>query len=187
VDSLDPHSKGKFEEYRRSGERPLPGSSSGSIMRREPEPGLPVRGASQVSGTRVPGSAGPRRGHGISGSLGPDPTTYSTTGRSRSPEASRGVFTLPNPRPTTAEWNVAPYLSPTRTRWDPVRWPSGSPFGELELQGRIHLDRKVGDRPLGVAYGSPGAISARCSSRSTRPCRACGLPRGSPGGGSSWC
>ena len=161
MDSLDPHSKGKFEEYRHVPENapflqqlrvdysPEGRNQLYRFVLREPG----ERDQSTWLRGSAPGSwdllvRWDRITH-----------AFSTTGRSLGEESSRGVFTLPSPRPDTATWNRdATYLDPTRTRWDPVRVAVGlSPSEDWNLKAEYTWIGKQGDRPLGVAFGSPGS------------------------------
>ena len=160
VDSLDPHSKGKFEEYRQVPENapfleqlrldyaPVARNQLYRFVVREP--------GERDQGTWLRGSAPGKwdllvRWDRIT-------HTYSTTARSLGEESSRGVFTLPIPRPDTATWNRAPYLAATRTRWDPVRVGFAlSPSEDWNLKAEYTWIGKQGDRPIGMAFGSPGS------------------------------
>jgi len=161
VDSLDPHSKGKLEEYRHIPE-------NAPFLRQLLVDYLPA-GRNQLFkfGLRQPGErdqsawlrgTAPGRWDFLARW---DRIThaYSTTGRLLGEEATRGVFTLPSPRPDTATWNRdAFYLDPTRTQWDPVRVGlSVTPSESWSSKAEYTWIGKTGDRPLGVPFGSPGS------------------------------
>lgn len=86
------------------------------------------------------------------------PHTFSTDGRSLFTETSRGVYTLPTPRPDTATFNRAPYVRPIRTMWDPVKLAVGvTPSQAWDFRAEYTRIGKSGDRPIGQPFGSPGA------------------------------
>lgn len=85
------------------------------------------------------------------------PHLYSTTARSLASETSPGVFTLPTPRPSLSAWNSAPRLDEIGVRWDAARlsfWLTPAP--DLDLKAQYTRTKKEGERPFGVAFGSPG-------------------------------
>ena len=86
------------------------------------------------------------------------PHTFSTNARSLGSEPSPGFFILPNPRPDTAAWNrTSPYLSPVRTEWNVVKGVTAfTPSPEWDHRLEYTNIRKTGDRPMGMAFGSPG-------------------------------
>ena len=158
IDSLDVHSRGKLEEYRavptgavfralRLDYAPAGGVRTWKLVARE----VGERDQSAWAGVNQPG-----RWNAL---LRWDriPHTFSSTARSLGAEDVRGVFTLPTPRPDTASWNRAPYLDATRTRWDPVRASvSFTPTEHWDLKAEYTWIGKTGDRPMGMAFGSPG-------------------------------
>ena len=81
---------------------------------------------------------------------------FSTNARLLATEPSEGVFTLPTPRPPLATYNAARHRR-VSTRWDTARFGftlAPSPDWDLQLEYTwIHKD---GDRPIGMAFGSPG-------------------------------
>jgi MtrB/PioB family decaheme-associated outer membrane protein len=88
------------------------------------------------------------------------PHIYSTTGRMLGTEASRGVFTLPSPRPPLAAHNSAPRLDEIGLRWDTARLSlSLTPTPEWDLKAEYSRINKDGDRPIGMSFGSPGGPS----------------------------
>src|SRR3972149_150322 len=82
---------------------------------------------------------------------------FSTNARMLARETSRGVFTLPVPRPTNAQGNVyntARELDEISTRWDTsqIFFPL-TPTPALELKTTYTRINKDGDRPMGVPFG----------------------------------
>jgi Protein of unknown function (DUF3374). len=85
------------------------------------------------------------------------PHTFSTNARMLGSETSPGVFVLPSPRPDTSLWRFAPYISPVRTLWNAVRTNAGiTPSPKWDLRAEYTRIGKFGDRPMGMALGSPG-------------------------------
>jgi MtrB/PioB family decaheme-associated outer membrane protein len=85
---------------------------------------------------------------------------YSTTARTLETEVSEGVWKLPASRPTLPFWNnAAGGLGDVGVRWDTAHvFFKTSPTQELDVLAdytRIHKD---GERPQGMAFGSPGGI-----------------------------
>ena len=87
------------------------------------------------------------------------PHTFSTNARSLGTEPIPGVFVLPTPRPDTAMWNAAsPYLSPVRTDWNAVKGALAiTPSPTWDLRAEYTHIAKTGNRPMGMAFGSPGS------------------------------
>jgi MtrB/PioB family decaheme-associated outer membrane protein len=84
------------------------------------------------------------------------PHTLSTSARSLETEVSTGVFVLPTPRPPLPAYNLAPFED-IRTLWDVARLSIAvTPTLDLDLKAEYTLTRKTGDRPLSMAFGSPG-------------------------------
>jgi MtrB/PioB family decaheme-associated outer membrane protein len=84
------------------------------------------------------------------------PHTFSTTARLLGSAAP--PFTLPNPRPDTASWNRASYIGAVRTVWDPARVGlTITPRPDLDFQAEYVRIAKSGERPMGMAMGSPGS------------------------------
>jgi MtrB/PioB family decaheme-associated outer membrane protein len=82
---------------------------------------------------------------------------FSTNARTLVNETSRGVYALPNPRPPLIDYNNGRSIDEISVRWDTART-----FFKLSLSEnadlfaeytRIHKD---GERPFGMAFGSPG-------------------------------
>jgi len=88
------------------------------------------------------------------------PHIYSTTGRMLSTEASRGVFTLPSPRPALAAHDSAPRLDEIGLRWDTARLSlSLTPTPEWDLKAEYTRINKDGDRPIGMSFAGGGGPS----------------------------
>jgi MtrB/PioB family decaheme-associated outer membrane protein len=84
------------------------------------------------------------------------PHLYSTDARFLATETSRGVYTLPNPRPPLATHNSAP-LTDIEQRWDAARmFFKLTPTPDLDILAEYTRTRKHGDRPFSMAFGSPG-------------------------------
>lgn len=87
------------------------------------------------------------------------PHLYSTSSYLYGGEPSqRGVFSLPNPRPTAAEFNAnSPVLSAVSSRWDVGRVVfKAQPTETWNLKVDYNRTRKQGDRPIGMSFSSPG-------------------------------
>ena len=84
------------------------------------------------------------------------PHTFSTNGRSLGTGLNYNA--LPTPRPDTGTFNrLSPYLSPIRTRWDPVKVSMAlTPNHNWDLKAEYTRTSKTGTRPMGMACGSPG-------------------------------
>jgi MtrB/PioB family decaheme-associated outer membrane protein len=100
---------------------------------------------------------------------------YSTTSQSLYKEFGGNVFILPNPRPPLESWNSAPpwtctsSANATNTDCDgqiSQQWYTGrvffklSPTADLDLLAEYTRIRKDGQRPFGMAFGSPGGTFA---------------------------
>jgi MtrB/PioB family decaheme-associated outer membrane protein len=84
------------------------------------------------------------------------PHVFSTNARFLPAETSRGVFTLPTPRPALVLYNSAPDREISE-RWDTARiFFKLTPTPDLDLKAEYTRIRKDGDRPFGMAMGSPG-------------------------------
>jgi MtrB/PioB family decaheme-associated outer membrane protein len=83
---------------------------------------------------------------------------FSTNARMLSSETSRGVFTLPTPRPALGLHNSARELDEISVRWDTAHiFLKVTPTEDLDLIAEYTRIRKDGDRPMGMALGSPGS------------------------------
>jgi MtrB/PioB family decaheme-associated outer membrane protein len=87
------------------------------------------------------------------------PHTFSTTARSLGTQPSPDVFTLPSPRPDTSAWNrTSPYLPAIRTGWDAIKVAAAyTPAPHWDTKAEYTRLDKSGQRPVGIAFGSPGA------------------------------
>ncbi len=84
------------------------------------------------------------------------PHTLSTDARSLYTEPSTGVLSLPSPRPPLSAYNLAPFQD-VRTEWDVARFSvTVTPTLDLDLKAEYTLILKDGNRPLSMAFGSPG-------------------------------
>src|SRR5206468_7170408 len=71
-------------------------------------------------------------------------------------ETDRGVYVLPTPRPALALHNAAPERE-LSVRWDTAHiLVKVTPTPNLDLKAEYTRIRKDGDRPMGMAFGSPG-------------------------------
>ena len=82
---------------------------------------------------------------------------FSTNARTLTSETSRGVFALPNPRPAISTYNNGRSIDEISVRWDTARtyfkWNLSENADLFAEYTRIHKD---GERPFGMAFGSPG-------------------------------
>jgi MtrB/PioB family decaheme-associated outer membrane protein len=82
---------------------------------------------------------------------------FSTNARTILNETSRGVYALPNPRPPLIDYNNGRSIDEISVRWDTARTFFKLSLSEnadlLAEYTRIHKD---GERPFGMAFGSPG-------------------------------
>ncbi|HET9984498.1 MAG TPA: MtrB/PioB family outer membrane beta-barrel protein [Longimicrobiales bacterium] len=95
---------------------------------------------------------------GLEADWGQLPHLFATNARMLGSASASSGFTLPTPRPTTADWNAAPLLAPARVRWEPARaalW--AAPSSRLDLRVEYTRIGKSGERPMGMAFGSPGS------------------------------
>ena len=82
------------------------------------------------------------------------PHVFSTNARMLATETSRGVFTLPTPRPPLSAYNFARELDEISTRWDMARMSLRlTPTPDLEIKAEYTRTKKDGDRPMGQAFG----------------------------------
>lgn len=81
----------------------------------------------------------------------------STNARMLATESQRGVFTLPTTRPALSLYNSASELDEISVRWDTAKiFFKLTPTPELDLLAEYTRIRKDGDRPMGMAFSSPG-------------------------------
>jgi MtrB/PioB family decaheme-associated outer membrane protein len=72
-------------------------------------------------------------------------------------QPSRGVFVLPTPRPSLFNYNVAPTLDEVSVRWDAAKiFFVLTPTPDMEIKAEYTRTYKSGERPYGMAFGSPG-------------------------------
>ena len=85
------------------------------------------------------------------------PHTISTTARSLATETSPGVLVLPTVRPPLVAHNAAPEIDDITVRWDTAKLNLKiTPTPDLELGVSYTRIDKDGERPLGVAFRTPG-------------------------------
>ena len=85
------------------------------------------------------------------------PHVLSTNARFLATESSPGVFVLPTVRPSLSLYNTAPTLDVISVRWDTSRiFFNLTPTPDLEIKAEYTRTHKHGDRPFGMAFGSPG-------------------------------
>ena len=85
------------------------------------------------------------------------PHIISTTARLLATEPQRGVFVLPTPRPPLPAHNSAPDIDEIGVRWDKaVMRFAYSVSPSLDFAAEYTRTRKEGDKPMGMAFGSPG-------------------------------
>jgi MtrB/PioB family decaheme-associated outer membrane protein len=82
---------------------------------------------------------------------------FSTNARTILNETSRGVFELPNPRPAISTYNNGKSIDEISVRWDTARtYVKLHPTEETDLVAEYTRIHKTGERPFGMAFGSPG-------------------------------
>src|ERR1019366_7789835 len=80
--------------------------------------------------------------------------TYSTDARSLGTFGNGNLYALPSPRPDSNAWRAAPYLSPVRSIWDPLKMSLGlTPTPSWDFKAEYTHISKAGDRPMGMAFG----------------------------------
>lgn len=83
--------------------------------------------------------------------------TYSTDARSLGTFGNGNLYALPTPRPDSNAWRAAPYLAPVRSIWDPLKMSLAlTPAPSWDFKAEYTHVSKVGDRPMGMAFGGPG-------------------------------
>src|SRR3990170_6977956 len=86
------------------------------------------------------------------------PHVYSTNARMLATEPSRGVFTLPTPRPNLNAYNTARELDEISQRWDVGRFSfTLTPTPDLDILLEYTRIKKDGEKPLSLGMGSPGS------------------------------
>lgn len=84
---------------------------------------------------------------------------YSTNSQTFLNEVRRGVFQLPNPRPPLARYNTAGGIDEISVRWDTAHiFFKLAPTPDLDILAEYTRIRKEGDRPIGMAFASPGGM-----------------------------
>jgi MtrB/PioB family decaheme-associated outer membrane protein len=85
---------------------------------------------------------------------------YSTTARTLEAEVRDGVWQLPSQRPPLPSWNDAGFgIDPVGVQWDTAHvFFKISLNPNLDVQADYTRIHKAGDRPIGMAFGSPGSI-----------------------------
>jgi MtrB/PioB family decaheme-associated outer membrane protein len=157
IDKPDPEERAKLEEYRDLDEQPFGAFRLGLFEPNE-------RYRIELGGVKIGQddqefflSAGRTGLWRFEFDWDQTPHVFSTNARLLATEPSEGVFTLPTPRPSLPTYNAAPTLDEISTRWDTARFGftlTPSPDWDLQLEYTwIHKD---GDRPIGMAFGSPG-------------------------------
>jgi len=82
------------------------------------------------------------------------PHIFSTNARMLATETSRGVFTLPSPRPPLGAYNSGRDIDEISTRWDTARILFRlTPTPDTEIKAEYTRIKKDGDRPIGIAFG----------------------------------
>ena len=85
------------------------------------------------------------------------PHIISTDARLLATQPQRGIFVLSTPRPTLDTHNSAPFIDEISVRWDKAAMRFNySVTPNLDLTAEYTRIRKEGDKPMGMAFGSPG-------------------------------
>lgn len=85
------------------------------------------------------------------------PHTYSTTPHLIGTRVGDTAFSLPTPRQDTATINASPITAPLRNQWNVARLNLRlDPSPEWGMRAQYTRTRKDGQRPMGMAFGSPG-------------------------------
>jgi MtrB/PioB family decaheme-associated outer membrane protein len=85
------------------------------------------------------------------------PHIFSTTARMLATQTQPNFFALPTPRPNLNTYNFGRRLDEVGVRWDTARlFFTATPTPELELRAEYTRIKKDGERPLGMAFSSPG-------------------------------
>ncbi|MBI3079184.1 MAG: MtrB/PioB family decaheme-associated outer membrane protein [Deltaproteobacteria bacterium] len=86
------------------------------------------------------------------------PHLFSTTARLLGSRPTPDVFTLVSPRPALSAHNAGSELDTLALRWDTARIATTlTPTPELDFTPEYTRVNKHGDRPIGMAFGSPGS------------------------------
>ena len=82
---------------------------------------------------------------------------FSTNARTILNETSRGVFALPNPRPAISTYNNGKSIDEISVRWDTAHmFFKLTPSDNVDLFAEYTRTHKDGEKPFGMAFGSPG-------------------------------
>jgi MtrB/PioB family decaheme-associated outer membrane protein len=85
------------------------------------------------------------------------PHIFASNAQTLAVEGPRGVWMLPTPRPALSAHNLAPERE-VGSRWDTARGTFRlTLISGLDLKAEFTRIEKKGDRPLGMALGSPGS------------------------------
>src|SRR5262244_4172343 len=86
------------------------------------------------------------------------PHVISTDGKLLATQPQRGVFVLPTPRPALPLHNSAPDIDEISVRWDKAAMRfTYAVTPNFDISAEYTRMRKEGDKPMGMAFGSPGA------------------------------
>jgi MtrB/PioB family decaheme-associated outer membrane protein len=150
--------RGKFEEYRDITEAPFLNGVQLRLFRPDESYSTELSGAKWGQEDQEYALRAGRLGRWEFGfDWDQTPHLYSTTARSLFTETDRGVFRLPTPRPALPTWNNAPRTDDISQRWDTARmFLTVTPTPNLEVTAEYTRIHKDGDRPFGMAFGTPG-------------------------------
>jgi MtrB/PioB family decaheme-associated outer membrane protein len=82
---------------------------------------------------------------------------FSTSAQTLLNETSRGVFVLPNPRPPLSAYNTGGGIDEISVRWDTAHMFFKFNLSEnADLFAEYTRTHKDGEKPFGMAFGSPG-------------------------------
>ena len=82
---------------------------------------------------------------------------YSTDAKMLETETKDGVWTLPTPRPPLGAYNQVPFADEIGVQWNTARiFFKLTPTPDVDVSAQYTRIRKDGDRPMGIAFGSPG-------------------------------
>jgi MtrB/PioB family decaheme-associated outer membrane protein len=85
------------------------------------------------------------------------PHLYSSSATMLATQVAPNIFALPTPRPELTVYNMGRRLDDVSVRWDTARTSFVlTPTPNLELRADYTRIKKDGERPFGMAFGSPG-------------------------------